>query len=163
MKKVLLLAFILSGSLALAGCATYTVQPTHAEVIVVTEPDLVFIPGNNVYVVAEPGVRIYFLGGFYYRYYGGYWHRSRHYEGPWEDWRQGVPFREPSDERIREERGRGHFVKPSEVYHENDNKRDIKQDREQPREQQKQNKEQQKQKQDKERQKKDNRDQDNRD
>lgn len=149
MKKYFLLVGILLGAFALAGCTTYTVQPTHAEVetVVVVEPDLVFIPGYNVYVVAEPGVRVFFIGGYYYRHYGGFWHRAPHYEGPWEDWRQGVPFREPSDDRIQEERGRGHFVKPSQVYRDGGDKRDIKQDKEQ-------------QKQNKERQKKDNRGQD---
>lgn len=172
MKKYFLLAGILFGAFALGGCSTYTVQPVHADVeAVVVEPDLVFIPGYNIYVVAEPGIRVFFFGGYYYRHYGGFWHRARHYEGPWEDWRQGVPFREPSDDVIREERGRGHFVKPSQVHRDEnnnrrqdnnreirqDNKREIKQDTKQQKEQQKEQ-----QKQNKERQKQDNRDQDKR-
>ncbi len=151
MKKYFLLVGILFGAFALAGCSTYTVQPVHAEVAVV-EPDLVFIPGYNVYVVAEPGISVFFFGGYYYRNYGGFWHRAPHYEGPWEDWRQGLPFREPSDDIIQKERGRGHFVKPSQVYHDGgNNRRDIKQNNnnrkniKQDNERQKQNKERQKQ------------------
>lgn len=47
------------------------------------EPDLVVLPGTDVY--AAPGVQvdIFFQQGWWWRPWGGYWYRSRYYDRGW--------------------------------------------------------------------------------
>ncbi len=46
-------------------------------------PELVVVPGTNVYFVPSNGIDVLFYQGFWWRPYRGYWYRSRAYNGPW--------------------------------------------------------------------------------
>ena len=46
-------------------------------------PEVVVIPGTNVYYCPDVNFDLYFYGGYWYRPYGGYWYRSASYGGPW--------------------------------------------------------------------------------
>ncbi|MGE5185486.1 MAG: hypothetical protein ACM31C_25655, partial [Acidobacteriota bacterium] len=73
-----LLATVL-GTLLMAGCAAeYGVAVAPATY----GPDLVYVqPG--VQVIADWNEPIFFVDGFYWRYYGNSWYRSTYYTGGW--------------------------------------------------------------------------------
>ncbi|MHB8772647.1 MAG: hypothetical protein ACYC7J_16760 [Syntrophales bacterium] len=48
-----------------------------------TEPDLVVLPGTDVYAAPGVAVDIYFQSGWWWRPWGGYWYRSRYYDRGW--------------------------------------------------------------------------------
>jgi hypothetical protein len=73
-------AFILASVLAVAGCygAGYTASVSN----VGYGPDLVYVaPG--VQVIADYDEPIFFMDGFYWRFYGDTWYRSTYYTGGW--------------------------------------------------------------------------------
>jgi hypothetical protein len=51
--------------------------------VVPAPPPVVPIPGTYVYYAPGLAVDILFYHGNWYRPYGGYWYRSRSYNGPW--------------------------------------------------------------------------------
>jgi len=46
-------------------------------------PDVVVIPGTNVYMVPDIDVDVLFFQGYWWRPYEGHWYRSRDYKGGW--------------------------------------------------------------------------------
>jgi len=46
-------------------------------------PEMVVVPGTNVYVAPDVEGDIVFHQGFWWRLYDGRWYRSRSYSGPW--------------------------------------------------------------------------------
>jgi len=46
-------------------------------------PEVVLIPGSQVYFVPQPGIDIFFYGGWWWSPRGDRWYRSRAYNGPW--------------------------------------------------------------------------------
>ena len=46
-------------------------------------PDVVVIPGTNVYMVPDIDADILFYQGYWWRPYEGRWYRSRDYKGGW--------------------------------------------------------------------------------
>jgi hypothetical protein len=46
-------------------------------------PDVVVIPGTNVYMVPDMDVDVLFYQGYWWRPYEGRWYRSRDYKGGW--------------------------------------------------------------------------------
>ena len=46
-------------------------------------PDVVVIPGTNVYMVPDMDVDVLFYQGYWWRPYEGRWYRSRDYKGRW--------------------------------------------------------------------------------
>src|SRR5512143_224512 len=82
----------------LAGAAISAVmgfsEPARAEVsvsvnlgpppIVVAEPpEVVLIPGSQVYFVPDPQIDVFFYGGYWWSPRGDRWYRARAYNGPW--------------------------------------------------------------------------------
>lgn len=82
----------------LAGAAISAVmvfsEPVRAEVsvsvnlgpppIVVAEPpEVVLIPGSQVYFVPDPQIDVFFYGGYWWSPRGDRWYRARAYNGPW--------------------------------------------------------------------------------
>lgn len=92
MRGIILSAAL--GTAALAGCyatgdvgysasATYTSAP--GDDGYAATPDLVTVqPG--VQVVADYDEPVFFVDGFYWRWYGGYWYRSYNYAYGWSYW-----------------------------------------------------------------------------
>ncbi len=122
MRKVILSVPVLAVLLAAAGCATYaTPAPPPSSVVVepapvIVEPELVYIPDYDVYVIARPGISIFYYGGFYYRLYRGHWERSEHFEGGhWGEFRGRVPFRTPPHESINHWVEQGPRIRPNEI------------------------------------------------
>lgn len=91
MRGIILSAAL--GAATLAGCyatgdvgysasATYTSAPDDGYA---ATPDLVTVqPG--VQVVADYDEPVFFVDGFYWRWYGGYWYRSSNYAYGWSYW-----------------------------------------------------------------------------
>jgi hypothetical protein len=52
-------------------------------VVVAEPPEVVLIPGSQVYFVPEPDIDIFFYNGFWWSPRGDRWYRARAYNGPW--------------------------------------------------------------------------------
>lgn len=50
---------------------------------VYSQPELVLIPGTNVYYAPDTGEDIRFYQGSWWRLYDGYWYRAYSWHGPW--------------------------------------------------------------------------------
>lgn len=46
-------------------------------------PDMVVLPGTNVYVVPDVDVDVFFFDGWWWRPWGGHWYRSQYYDRGW--------------------------------------------------------------------------------
>lgn len=56
----------------------------------VVQPNVVVLPGTDVYAVPDVEVDIFFQGGWWWRPWGGYWYRSQYYDHGWTHYR-GTP------------------------------------------------------------------------
>jgi hypothetical protein len=54
-------------------------------------PELLVIPGRNVYFMPDNNFDLFFYRGWWYRPYKGRWFRSDNYAGRWEDVREVPP------------------------------------------------------------------------
>jgi hypothetical protein len=52
-------------------------------VVVAAPPEVVAIPGTQVYFVPQPGIDIFFFGGYWWSPRGDRWYRAVAYNGPW--------------------------------------------------------------------------------
>ena len=108
MKKLLFGTILLAGLIVfpIMSMAQVNVQvnvPPPPPIPFVGPPNLVVLPGTDVYAV--PGVQeeIYFRQGLWWRHHGGYWYRSRYHDHGWGYYR-GYPSwhkRIPNDWRDR--------------------------------------------------------------
>ena len=46
-------------------------------------PEVVMIPGSSIYFVPNLNIDVFFYNGYWWSPRGGYWYRSRAYNGPW--------------------------------------------------------------------------------
>ncbi len=46
-------------------------------------PEVVAVPGSQVYFVPQPGVDVFFFGGYWWSPRGDRWYRAGAYNGPW--------------------------------------------------------------------------------
>ena len=58
----------------------------------VAPPNVVVLPGFDVYAVPDVGVDIFFQGGWWWRPWGGRWYRSRYYDHGWSYHRDPPPW-----------------------------------------------------------------------
>ncbi len=120
MKKIMLLV-LFPVVIWAAGCATYaTPAPPPSSVVVepvpvIVEPEIVFIPDYDVYVIAQPGISVFYYGGFYYRLYRGHWERSEFHDRGWGEFRGHVPFHTPPRGSINHWVEQGPRIRPHEV------------------------------------------------
>lgn len=111
--------FLLAGA-ALAAVMGFS-DPARAEVsvninlgpppiVVAAPPEVVMIPGSQVYFVPDPHIDVFFFGGYWWSPRGDRWYRARAYNGPWGVIERGrVPravIYMPRDYRARYERER---------------------------------------------------------
>lgn len=70
-------------------------------IVVARPPEVVMIPGLPIYFVPNLDIDVFFYNGYWWSPRGGYWYRSRAYNGPWRGIdRRYVPaplFRVPRD------------------------------------------------------------------
>jgi len=52
-------------------------------IVVAEPPEMVIVPGSNVYFVPDPHIDVFFYGGFWWSPRGDRWYRARAYKGPW--------------------------------------------------------------------------------
>jgi hypothetical protein len=57
--------------------------PPPPAVVFERDPDLVFLPGNSVYMVRNSDYDMFRYGSSWYLSYGGYWYRAPSYRGPY--------------------------------------------------------------------------------
>jgi hypothetical protein len=57
--------------------------PPAPPVVFDQQPDVVFLPGNSVYVVQNSDYDMFRYGSSWYLSYGGYWYRAPSYRGPY--------------------------------------------------------------------------------
>jgi Domain of unknown function (DUF5666) len=62
--------------------AAVTIQPP-PELVIAEEPDVIVIPGTDVYYIPDIEANIVFYDGNWYREYGRHWFVSASYNGPW--------------------------------------------------------------------------------
>lgn len=52
-------------------------------IVVAAPPEVVAVPGSQVYFVPQPGIDIFFYGGYWWSPRGDRWYRALAYNGPW--------------------------------------------------------------------------------
>ena len=52
-------------------------------IVVAAPPEVVAIPGSQVYFVPQPGIDVFFFGGYWWSPRGDRWYRAGAYNGPW--------------------------------------------------------------------------------
>ncbi len=52
-------------------------------IVVAAPPEVVAVPGSQVYFVPQPGVDVFFFGGYWWSPRGDRWYRAIEYNGPW--------------------------------------------------------------------------------
>ena len=55
-------------------------------------PELVVLPGSNIYVPPDVEADIFFYNGWWWRPWEGRWYRSRSYDSGWYHYRHAPPF-----------------------------------------------------------------------
>ena len=55
-------------------------------------PDVVVLPGTDIYVAPDVDVEIFFCAGWWWRPWKDRWYRSRHYDGGWETYPRPPKF-----------------------------------------------------------------------
>jgi hypothetical protein len=101
-SKQILLPFVAVALVTVAGCAvsyddrygynggygydnggyghdTYAAVPPAVNV----PPDLVVLPGTDIYAAPSAGTDLYFVDGYWWRPWNGHWYRSHQYGGDW--------------------------------------------------------------------------------
>ena len=100
----------LFGGILLAGCYIQPAVPSYQLGVPGTlgvqagppiayggQPEMVVLPGTNVYVAPGVATDLYFADGYWWRPYGGGWYRSAYYDRGWgpysgvPGWYRGVP------------------------------------------------------------------------
>jgi hypothetical protein len=91
MVRAILTVIAVSGVLSLGMSPTAQAKvdvhigigiPPPPAVVFESEPQLVVVPGTQVFYLANPDYDLYRYGGYYYVNRDGYWYRSRSYRGP---------------------------------------------------------------------------------
>ncbi len=52
-------------------------------IVVAEPPEVVLVPGSQVYFVPQPDIDIFFYNGFWWSPRGDRWYRAQAYNGPW--------------------------------------------------------------------------------
>ena len=52
-------------------------------IVAAAPPEVVAVPGSQVYFVPQPGVDVFFYDGFWWSPRGDRWYRASAYNGPW--------------------------------------------------------------------------------
>ncbi len=52
-------------------------------IVVAAPPEVVAVPGSQVYFVPQPGIDVFFFGGYWWSPRGDRWYRANAYNGPW--------------------------------------------------------------------------------
>ena len=52
-------------------------------IVVAEPPEVVLVPGSQVYFVPQPGIDVFFYSGYWWSPRGDRWYRARAYNGPW--------------------------------------------------------------------------------
>jgi hypothetical protein len=82
MKRALQVVAALALAGALGGCYL-AITPDGMAVGVDLAPVYAYIPGTQIRVVTNAGGDVFFYGGRYYRYHGGYWWHSGAWNSGW--------------------------------------------------------------------------------
>jgi len=61
-------------------------------IVFAAPPELVVLPGSNVYVAPDLAEDIFFYSGWWWRPWGGHWYRSRSYDSGWAYYRNVPSF-----------------------------------------------------------------------
>jgi hypothetical protein len=86
--------FTLFVFITLAG-AGVNIQVTIAApppVVFESSPEMVVLPGTNIYVVPDYDEDLYFVDGWWWRPWNGHWYRSHNYRGKWSYYRYTPSF-----------------------------------------------------------------------
>jgi len=90
MKKLLFGTILLAGLIVfpIMSMAQVNVQvnvpvPLPPPIPFVGPPNVVVLPGKNVYAVPDVQEEVFFRQGWWWRPYGGHWYRSRYYDHGW--------------------------------------------------------------------------------
>lgn len=87
----LLLASVMGGPIrAMAGVNVDVNIGLPLPFVFVAPPEMIVLPGTDVYVVPDADVDIFFSDGWWWRPSGGRWYRSRDYDSGWA-YHRGVP------------------------------------------------------------------------
>ena len=82
--------YAVSGRHAFLVTGDTAVTDVPPPIVFAEEPNIVELPGTEVYVVPGVAADIYFQGGWWWRPWGGTWYRSRYYDSGWVHYR-GIP------------------------------------------------------------------------
>ncbi len=73
----------------------------------------IIAPGLFIVIGGESD--IFFSNGYYWRKYRGHWERTDHYGGHWEEYHDRLPFREPTNQVVRDRKAHGERYRESDV------------------------------------------------
>ena len=89
--KILLLTLVVfAPASAMAGISVHLNLPLPPPIIFPAPPQLVVIPGTNVYAAPDVQDEIFFSAGWWWRSWQGHWYRSHYYDRGWAPY-GGVP------------------------------------------------------------------------
>ncbi|HJV67108.1 MAG TPA: hypothetical protein VJ550_15355, partial [Geomonas sp.] len=83
--SLLIFAFLLvCGTVSLAAAEVHVnVNLGPPPIAVAAPPEVVLVPGSNVYFVPEVNFDVFFYNGYWWSPRGDRWYRARAYNGPW--------------------------------------------------------------------------------
>ena len=80
---VLWSVFALVGSKETLAGVQFNINIGPPPIVVAAPPEVVAIPGSQVYFVPQSGIDVFFFGGYWWSPRGDRWYRAGAYNGPW--------------------------------------------------------------------------------
>ncbi len=128
MKKLLFGTILLAGlivplTISMAQVNVRVNVPLPPPIPFITPPNIVVLPGTDVYAVPDVKEELFFRNGSWWRHHGGHWYRSKYYDRGWAyyrdspSWYRGIP-RDWRD-RYRDHKWGGHAWNPPYINHGN--------------------------------------------
>ena len=75
--------FALVGTKETLAGVQFNVNIGPPPIVVAAPPEMVAVPGSQVYFVPQPGIDVFFFGGYWWSPRGDRWYRAGAYNGPW--------------------------------------------------------------------------------
>jgi hypothetical protein len=126
MKKLLLGTTLFAGLIVFPVMSVAQINipfPLPPPIPFIAPPNVVVLPGTDVYAVPDVKEELFFRNGSWWRHHGGHWYRSKYYDRGWAYYRGNPSWHNkiPRDwrDRYRDHKWGGHSWNPPHVNHSN--------------------------------------------